>query len=55
MTVLGIIGQYLGRMHEQTRGRPLFIVDSVYRSDASQSAAQPPPSSPAEATARGRV
>lgn len=31
--VLGIIGQYLGRMHEQTRGRPLFIVDSVYRSE----------------------
>lgn len=30
--VLGIIGQYLGRMHEQTRGRPLFVVDSVYRS-----------------------
>ncbi len=30
--VLGIIGQYLGRMHEQSRGRPLFIIDTVYRS-----------------------
>ena len=30
--VLGIIGQYLGRMHEQMRGRPLFVVDNVYRS-----------------------
>jgi dolichol-phosphate mannosyltransferase len=29
--VLGIIGQYLGRMHEQTRGRPLFIVENVFR------------------------
>jgi glycosyltransferase involved in cell wall biosynthesis len=29
--VLGIIGQYLGRVHEQLRGRPLFIVNSVYR------------------------
>jgi len=29
--VLGIIGQYLGRMHEQLRGRPLFIVNTVYR------------------------
>jgi len=29
--VLGIIGQYLGRMHEQVRGRPLFIVRNVYR------------------------
>src|SRR6267142_3157810 len=29
--VLGIMGQYLGRMHEQLRGRPLFIVNTVYR------------------------
>jgi len=29
--VLGIMGQYLGRMHEQLRGRPLFIVNSVFR------------------------
>jgi polyisoprenyl-phosphate glycosyltransferase len=32
LLVLGIIGQYLGRIHEQTRGRPLFLVESVYRS-----------------------
>jgi dolichol-phosphate mannosyltransferase len=30
--VLGIIGQYVGRMHEQTRNRPLFIVENIYRS-----------------------
>jgi dolichol-phosphate mannosyltransferase len=29
--VLGIIGQYLGRIHEQTRARPLFLVESVFR------------------------
>jgi dolichol-phosphate mannosyltransferase len=29
--VLGIFGQYLGRMHEQLRGRPLFIVKEVIR------------------------
>lgn len=29
--VLGIIGQYLGRMHEQVRGRPMFIVRDVFR------------------------
>jgi dolichol-phosphate mannosyltransferase len=29
--VLGIIGQYLGRMHEQLRGRPMFIVRNVFR------------------------
>jgi polyisoprenyl-phosphate glycosyltransferase len=31
LLVLGIIGQYLGRIHEQTRGRPLFLVEGVYR------------------------
>ena len=29
--VLGIIGQYLGRMHEQVRARPMFIVKDVLR------------------------
>jgi dolichol-phosphate mannosyltransferase len=29
--VLGIMGQYLGRIHEQSQGRPLFIVDRVFR------------------------
>jgi dolichol-phosphate mannosyltransferase len=29
--VLGIIGQYLGRMHEQVRARPIFIVREVFR------------------------
>jgi glycosyltransferase involved in cell wall biosynthesis len=48
--VLGIIGQYLGRMHEQSRGRPLFIVDNVYRSGQSQEGAQDPkPSAQLEA------
>ena len=32
--VLGIIGHYLGRIHEQTRGRPLFMVEGVYRKGA---------------------
>jgi glycosyltransferase involved in cell wall biosynthesis len=32
--VLGIIGQYVGRMHEQIRGRPLFIVRNVFRAGA---------------------
>jgi polyisoprenyl-phosphate glycosyltransferase len=33
LVVLGIIGEYLGRMFEQIKGRPLFIVDRVIRSD----------------------
>jgi dolichol-phosphate mannosyltransferase len=32
LLVLGIFGQYLGRIHEQTRGRPLFVVEGVIRS-----------------------
>ena len=31
LCVLGIMGQYLGRMHEQLKGRPLFIVRNVHR------------------------
>ena len=31
--MLGIIGEYLGRMFEQIKGRPLFIVDQVIRPD----------------------
>jgi dolichol-phosphate mannosyltransferase len=30
--VLGIFGEYLGRLCDQARGRPLFIVDRVVRS-----------------------
>lgn len=31
--VLGIIGEYLGRLYEQSRGRPLFIIERVYRKE----------------------
>jgi polyisoprenyl-phosphate glycosyltransferase len=39
--VLGIIGQYLGRIHEQSRGRPLFMVESIYRSGKREPAEAP--------------
>jgi dolichol-phosphate mannosyltransferase len=32
LVVLGILGEYLGRIYEQARGRPLFLVESVFRS-----------------------
>lgn len=31
LMVLGIMGEYLGRIYEQARGRPPFLVDSVLR------------------------
>lgn len=29
LVVLGVIGEYLGRLCDQSKGRPLFIVESV--------------------------
>jgi dolichol-phosphate mannosyltransferase len=37
LLILGILGEYVGRTFEQTRGRPLFLVDRVVRGQA------PPP------------
>ncbi|MDB5349159.1 MAG: glycosyl transferase [Planctomycetota bacterium] len=37
LMVLGIIGEYLGRLYEQAKGRPLFIIEQIVRSDADES------------------
>jgi glycosyltransferase involved in cell wall biosynthesis len=34
LLVLGILGEYMGRMYEQSKGRPLFVVEQVLRSCA---------------------
>jgi len=39
LLILGILGEYVGRTFEQTRGRPLFLVDKVLRCQT------PPPKS----------
>ncbi len=31
LIVLGIIGEYLSQIHEQTKGRPIFVIDQVVR------------------------
>lgn len=41
LVVLGILGEYLGRIHEQTRGRPMFMIESVVRSAENPSTAGP--------------
>jgi dolichol-phosphate mannosyltransferase len=33
MMVMGVMGVYLGRLVEQGRGRPLFIIDQVVRNE----------------------
>ncbi len=33
LLVLGILGEYVGRMYEQTRGRPLFIIKDIVRTE----------------------
>jgi hypothetical protein len=39
LLVLGIIGSYLGRLYEQSKGRPLFVIDRVVRGGAGGEAA----------------
>jgi hypothetical protein len=31
MLFLGVLGLYLGRLCEQSRGRPLFVIESIVR------------------------
>ena len=42
MIFLGILGLYLGRLCEQSRGRPLFVVEGVMRSGAASARADDP-------------
>ncbi len=35
MFILGLIGEYLGRMYMQAKGRPLYVIESVVSSDTS--------------------
>jgi len=38
---IGVLGEYVGRMYDQTKGRPLFIIESIHRS-AEATAGLPP-------------
>ena len=36
MVILGVFGVDLGRLYEQSKGRPLFIIDEIVRAGAAQ-------------------
>ena len=41
LLVLGILGEYLGRLYEQSKNRPLFVIRDIVRSHREISAASP--------------
>jgi len=36
MTLLGILGEYLWRTLDETRGRPMFVIDMIYGNTATK-------------------
>ena len=36
---IGVIGEYLGRMYSEVRGRPLFVIDEIVRGQAATTVA----------------
>ena len=44
LLVLGVIGEYLGRLYEQSKGRPLFIVDRILRAGSEEAVSGHPSS-----------
>jgi dolichol-phosphate mannosyltransferase len=39
--VLGVIGEYLGRLYVQSKNRPLFIIEEVVRAGHSEGGREP--------------
>jgi hypothetical protein len=41
LTTVGILGRYMARVHAEVLARPLYLVDTVERSDPSATGAEP--------------
>src|SRR6201996_3851830 len=41
LTTVGILGRYMARVHAEVLARPLYLVDTVERSDGARSSAEP--------------
>jgi dolichol-phosphate mannosyltransferase len=43
LLALGVIGEYLGRMYESVKSRPIYLIDGVYGGDSLESSPTAPP------------
>jgi polyisoprenyl-phosphate glycosyltransferase len=43
LVVLGIFGEYLGRLYDQSKGRPLFIIESIVTGEGQRAGPMLPP------------
>jgi dolichol-phosphate mannosyltransferase len=41
LIVVGILGEYLGRLYMQSKARPLFVIEEVLRREAGEEAGEP--------------
>jgi polyisoprenyl-phosphate glycosyltransferase len=53
LLVLGIFGEYLGRMYEQSKCRPLFVIERIIRSGNPQDEPDAPDDSRGHGSYRG--
>jgi dolichol-phosphate mannosyltransferase len=49
LVVLGIVGEYIGRLYMESKRRPTYLVDSIVRDGAAESGARPESAAPAAA------
>jgi polyisoprenyl-phosphate glycosyltransferase len=42
LLALGIIGEYLGRMYESVKARPIYVIEQIYRQEHGRLAARAP-------------